>query len=226
MPVQPSPYWPLDGLTLSLAELTLRPVTEADLDVLGDLLPLDLEMNPITPRPFGVAEQVARGVALRQEHWLRLGRWTPDSWTLDFLVSRDDRAIGVQELEAEDFRLLRTVETASFLVPGSRGQGLGKLMRAAVLTLAFEGLGAEVALTEAWSDNEASLGVSRSLGYLANGSVRHKREGNASEMPRFRMDLSDWRAVPRPEVAITGLDACWPWFVGPPEVASGEIDLT
>ena len=27
----------------------LRPVTEADLDGLGDLLPADLEMNPATP---------------------------------------------------------------------------------------------------------------------------------------------------------------------------------
>ena len=49
-------------------------------------------------------------------------------------------------------------------------------MRTAVLALAFEGLDAEIALTEAWSDNEASLGVSRSLGYLPNGSVRHRRD--------------------------------------------------
>src|SRR6478735_618841 len=215
MPAKPSPYWPLDGLRLSVGDLMLRPVTEADLDHLGDLLPADLEMNPATPRPFGAAEQVARGVAVRQEHWLRLGRWTPDSWTLDLLVHEHDRVIGVQELEAADFRVLRTVETASFLVPDARGQGLGKLMRTAVLALAFEGLDAEVALTEAWSDNAASLGVSRSLGYLPNGSVRHLRDGRAAEMPRYRMDRSEWRAVPRPEVEISGLAECLPWFVAP-----------
>src|SRR6478752_1033139 len=137
---EPSPYWPLDGLVLRVGAMTLRPVIEADLDGLGDLLPPDLELNPATPRPFGAAEPVARGVAIRQEHWLRLGRWTPDSWTLDFLVLLDDQVIGIQELEAADFRVLRTVETASWLLPKVRGQGHGKQMRAAVLALAFEGL--------------------------------------------------------------------------------------
>jgi RimJ/RimL family protein N-acetyltransferase len=210
-----TPYWPLAGLELRLGEMTLRPVADADLDALCDLLPLEMEMNPATPRPFRVAEKVARGVALRQEHWSRLGRWTPDSWTLDFLVQYDARIIGVQELEAADFRVLRTVETASWLGPDFRGRGLGKLMRAAVLTLAFDGLDAETALTEAWSDNDASLGVSRSLGYLPNGSVPHTRDGVATEMPRFLMDRSGWRAVPRPDVTISGLHGCLPWFVAP-----------
>jgi RimJ/RimL family protein N-acetyltransferase len=215
MAAEASPYWPLDGLRLRVGDLLLRPVTEADLDGLGDLLPADVEMNPATPMPFGAPEQVAKGIAVRQEHWLRLGRWTPDAWTLDFLVHHCDQPIGVQELEAEDFRVLRTVDSASFLVPDARGRGFGKLMRTAVLTLAFEGLGAETAITEAWSDNEASLGVSRSIGYLPNGSVRHKRDGGASEMPRLRMDLSQWRAVPRPRVEISGLEPCLPWFLGP-----------
>ncbi len=215
MAAEVSPYWPLDGLRLTVGEMVLRPVTEADLDGLGDLLPLDLELNPATPRPFRATDQVARGIAIRQEHWLRLGRWTPDSWTLDFLVHHQDRVIGVQELEAADFQALRTVDSASFLVPSARGRGLGKSMRTAVLALAFEGLGAEIALTEAWSDNEASLGVSRSLGYLPNGSVRHKRDGVATEMPRLRMNLADWRATARPRVEIAGLDPCLSWFIGP-----------
>jgi RimJ/RimL family protein N-acetyltransferase len=213
MPEAPSRYWPLDGLALRIGAMTLRPVTEADLDLLGDLLPPGLELNPHTPHPFGSPEPVARGTAIRQEHWLRLGRWTPDSWTLDFLVDLDEQVIGIQELEAADFRVLRTVETASWLLPEVRGHGHGKDMRAAVLALAFGGLDAEVALTEAWSDNEASLGVSRSLGYQANGSVRHVREGKAAEMPRYRMDRPDWFAVSRPHVEISGLEACLPWFV-------------
>ena len=39
-------------------------------------------------------------------------------------------------------------------------------MRRAVLALAFGPLGAEAAITSAWPDNGASLGVSQSLGYL------------------------------------------------------------
>jgi RimJ/RimL family protein N-acetyltransferase len=201
-------------------EVSLRPVEETDLDVLGELLPADLEMNPATPRPFGLADDVARGVALRQEHWRALGSWSPDDWTVGFVVRHGDQIIGAQELEAKDFRLLRTVETASWLSPRFRGRGLGKVARLAVLALAFEGLDAETALTEAWSDNAASLGVSRSLGYLPNGSVRHRRGDQAWEMPRLRMDRTDWTAAARPRVEISGLLPCMPWFVA--EAPSGN----
>lgn len=193
----------------------MAPVVEGDLDEIAELMPPDLEMNPHTPRPFGLPEPLARGVALRQEHWKALGAWTPDSWDLGFLVRYDGQPIGMQGLEGEDFRILRTVETASWLAEEFRGRGLGKLARVAVLALAFDGLGAEVALTEAWSDNEASLGVSRSLGYLPNGSVRHRRADSPWEMPRLRMDVSGWRSMPRPVVEIEGLDACLPWLLGP-----------
>jgi RimJ/RimL family protein N-acetyltransferase len=206
-------YWPLVGLRLRVGGLELSPARAEDLDVLGDLLPDDLEMNPHTPRPFDVPERRARGVALRQEIWKSLATWSPDNWTLDLVVRRGTAVIGMQELEARDFAVLRTVETASWLGPGHRAQGFGKLARTAVLALAFEGLGARVALTEAWSDNAASLGVTRALGYRPNGSVPQRREGQAWEMPRFRMDLAQWRAVSRPEVAIEGLEPCLPWFV-------------
>ncbi len=212
MPDEPSPYWPPSGLVLTIGELILRPVAEADLDELADLLPADLEMNPHTPRPFDLPEPQARGVALRQERWKTMGSWNPDSWDLGFLVRYGDRPIGMQSLEAEDFAVLRTVETASWLAVEFRGRGFGKLARTAVLALAFDGLGAEVALTEAWTDNAASLGVSRSIGYLPNGSVRHRRGDAASEMPRLRLDRSQWRSVPRPQVAIAGLDSCLAWF--------------
>ena len=132
MPPGTSRYWPLDDLRLSVADLSLRPTRDEDLDLLADLLPLDMEMNPHTPRPFGGAEWLARGAALRQEHWRSLGSWTPDSWDLGLVVRRGDRLVGVQGLEGEHFGTLRTVETASWLGSEFRGLGLGKLMRSAV----------------------------------------------------------------------------------------------
>lgn len=213
MPAEPSPYWPLTGLVLAIDDLTLAPVAESDLDEVADLLPPDLEMNPHTPQPFGLSDRLARGVALRQEHWKALGSWTPRSWDLGFLVRYEGRPIGMQGLEGEDFCLLRTVETASWLAARFRGRGFGKLARLAVLALAFDGLGAEVALSEAWTDNAASLGVSRSLGYLPNGSVRHRRGDVALEMPRFRLERAGWQASERPAVEIVGLAACRSWFI-------------
>ena len=123
--------------------------------------------------------------------------------------------VGAQELEGTDFPLLRTVDTASFLVPEARGLGIGKAMRSAVLALAFEGLAADAAITSAWQDNDGSLGVSRSLGYRPNGEQLHAREGQGLPrdlMVHLRMTRDDWFGRPRPAVEISGLDPCLPLF--------------
>jgi RimJ/RimL family protein N-acetyltransferase len=87
-------------------------------------------------------------------------------------------------------------------------------MRIALLTLAFDGLGADVAETEAFADNAASIGVSRSVGYEDNGVGRLAPEGEPREMVRFRMTRARWETVrverAFPEVVIDGLDACLP----------------
>jgi len=206
--------WRLGELELRIADLTLRPLVEAELDELGSIVPDDLEFDPSIPRPFGLPGPQARAVAIRQEYWRRLGRWSPQDWALPFAVRRDGHLLGTQILEGSQFTARRTVGSASWLATGVRGTGVGKLMRTAVLALAFDGLGAEVAETEAWADNAASLGVSRALGYLSNGTSRHvvAATGAAADMPRLRLTLADWCNVPRPPVRITGLDGCRAWF--------------
>jgi len=217
----PSP-WAVAGLRLRTGDLTLRPVVEADLDTLGALLPADVELDPSIPKPFGLEPGPARAVAIRQQYWRRLAGWTPTGWTLEFAVLRGTDLLGTQALEARDFAVLRTVETASWLAPGARGRGVGKAMRTAVLALAFDGLGAEVAHTSAWADNAASLGVSRALGYGPNGTVRAVRIGGphspdpgtgvSDDMPGMRLDAHGWRTRPRPAVEVAGLDECRAWF--------------
>lgn len=220
----PSP-WAVTGLRLRIGDLTLRPVTEADLDSLGALLPVDVELDPSIPQPFGLEAPQARAVAIRQAYWRRLAGWTPAGWILEFLVTRATDVLGTQTLEARDFAVLRTVETASWLTTGARGQGIGKAMRTAVLALAFDGLGAEVAETSAWADNAASIGVSHSLGYEPNGMRRHVRIGgpaspdpgatSTGDMPGLRLDADGRRSHPRPTVEICGLDICRVWFGAP-----------
>ena len=103
------------------------------------------------------------------------GNWRPAAWRIDFAVRRRGELVGLQELEANDFTLLRTVDSASWLVPAHRAQGVGVAMRTAVLALAFGPLEAKAAITSAWPDNHGSLGVSRSLGYRPNGEHLHAR---------------------------------------------------
>ncbi len=220
-----SSAWAVTGLRLRTGDLTLRPVVEADLDTLGALLPPDVELDPSIPQPFALPRPQSRAVHIRQEYWRRLGSWTPTGWTLEFVVIRGTDMLGAQTIEARDFAVLRTVETASWLTTGARGQGVGKAMRTAVLALAFDELGADVAETAAWADNAASIGVSRALGYEPNGTTRHLRLGapgnadpgvtSSADMPRMRLDADGWRSSTRPTVEISGLDDCRAWFGAP-----------
>jgi hypothetical protein len=54
--------------------------------------------------------------------------------------------MGVQDLIANDFGTLREVSSGSFIGLKHQGHGIGKEMRAAVLHLAFAGLGADQGL--------------------------------------------------------------------------------
>ena len=54
----------------------------------------------------------------------------------------DGRPVGIQDVIAANFPVLRGVDTYSWLGIDHQGQGFGREMRAAVLHLAFDGLGA------------------------------------------------------------------------------------
>src|SRR4029453_6104010 len=92
------------------------------------------------------------------------------------------------------------------------GRGLGKEMRAAVLGLSFDGLGARFAETTAFVDNSASNAISRGLGYEENGRTTLAPQGVARGPPAFRMTGDGWRARPRPPLAIEGLEDCLALF--------------
>ena len=121
--------------------------------------------------------------------------------------------MGYQGLEGDDFSTLRTVDSSSFLTSAVRGRGLGKQMRAAVLTLAFGPLGARFAITSAWSDNHASLGVSRALGYLDNGITADRRDDVAGEMAHLRLTSERWTNSGWPQqVTVSGVEECMVFF--------------
>jgi len=74
-----------------------------------------------------------------------------------------------------------TASTGSWLGAAYQGRGLGTEMRAAVLTYAFEHLGATAARSGALGGNEQSLGVSRKLGYRVVGSRMFSPRGEPVE---------------------------------------------
>jgi RimJ/RimL family protein N-acetyltransferase len=216
------PYWPLVDLRLVTGDMVLRPMTEPDLGRLADLLPDDVEQDPSLPTYAGRDGlggdglrrdgRPDRGTRLHQAYWRSLGTSRPESWNLPMTVTVGGHVVGVQTLEANEFAVRRTVDTSSWLVTEARGRGIGRRMRLAVLALAFDRLGAEVAETSAWHDNAPSLGVSRSLGYVDNGIYLHADHGRVDEMHRMRLTRDVWRLRSLADVSIDGLEPCRPFF--------------
>ena len=202
--------WPLFGLRLRSEHLVLRLPTDEDLPAFVDLGKAGI--HPPDEMPFGVAWSAQPSPAFErgfvQHHWLMRATWTPGDWTLNLMVELDGRAIGTQTLAAKEFAIHRAVDTGSWLGQAFQGRGFGKEMRSAVLSLAFDGLGARSAESSAFLDNLASSGVSRSLGYSDNGRGSLAPQGVARETQRFRMTVDAWRSRPRPPVEIDGLEAC------------------
>jgi RimJ/RimL family protein N-acetyltransferase len=190
--------WPPHALTLTTPALTLRGMTEADALALAEVVPQDLEHSPRLP-------SFSASINVLQAYWTQLGQWRVEDWVLPFTVLHEGRPIGLQALEGKDFPVRRTVDSHSWLVASARGRGLGRQMRTAVLALAFDHLGAQFAVSDAWPDNAASLGVSRSLGYRDNGVEVHP---GPRLMQRMLLARTDWSAAW--PVEVTGLEACLP----------------
>jgi RimJ/RimL family protein N-acetyltransferase len=85
-------------------------------------------------------------------------------------------------------------------------------MRAAIIHLAFAGLGARAVYTSCFADNAASLGVTESLGYAPNGSRWVDREGEAVLQLHFHLEQDMWERRRRGDIQIVGLDSCQEFF--------------
>ena len=78
--------------------------------------------------------------------------------------------------------------------PPRRGvrAGLWAKLHRAVLHLAFAGLGAQSATSIAFTDNPASLAISRTLGYKPDGVERRSRRGQPAVSQRLRLTRQRW----------------------------------
>jgi RimJ/RimL family protein N-acetyltransferase len=202
------PLWPLFDLRITTDRLELHLPTNEGIAALCEVAlagvhePDDMPFAfPWTRKPRPRFER-----EFAQFHWGLLANWQPNDWNLELMVTVDGQPIGAQGVAAKDFASLRRVGTGSWLGRAFQGKGYGKEMRQAILGLAFDGLGAKVAETEAFQDNKASAGVSRAVGYRENGVGMLAPDGIPRDTLRFRMTAEDWRARPRPDIAIEGLE--------------------
>lgn len=202
--------WPPFHIRIKTTRLTLRLPNEIEIARLAELAAQGVHRED--ERPFlhpwaeGSSEDRARFV-LRQ-HWFKLSSWTPTSWCLGLgaFLSTSDDPLGVVTLCSEDFAVTREVTTSSWLGLRHQRHGFGTEARTGLLTLAFDHLGATDATTEVFPDNHSSQGVSRKLGYLADGISRDPRDGEVVVSDRLRLTVDRWQAVERRHITVTGVD--------------------
>lgn len=205
--------WPLGRIRLRTGSVSLRPVRECDLPTLVPLLPDDAEHDPSSVMLDGLDLGANRRRLFMQSYWSSRGAWTVERWCLMFLVTRGDRAVGVQALEGDHFPARRTVDSFSWLDPAARRQGIGTAMRTAVLALAFDHLGAEAAVSSAREENQPSLAVSARLGYADNGVSRSLSPEGPCTLRHMILHRYTWLATGHgSDVVVEGLAGCAPWF--------------
>lgn len=203
------PYWPPFDLEVRTPRLTLRGVDDE----------LALEIVEVAARgvhdpammPFLIPWTDAEPPDLQRDalrfFWRTRAECRPEAWNLIHAVIVDGAAIGVCDVGGTDFGRLGEIVTGSWLGLEFHGQGLGKELRMAALTLGFDGFGAEYARTSAWQDNAPSLGVTRSLGYREEGRRRAIRRDSVDELIGYRMHRDHWRTIRRDDITLHGVDA-------------------
>jgi RimJ/RimL family protein N-acetyltransferase len=208
----PSFYPPLD-VAVHTPRLVLAGATD---ELLYRLLPVvragvvDRDAAPFDDPMSLYADSPEREWRWLRAIWAGRARADPSWWRLYFVVLVDGEPIGMQDLIGADFPLFRSVTTFSWIAPAARRRGLGREMRSAILQLAFAGLAAREATSEAFADNDASNGVSQSLGYESNGTSWATRRGDPAMLKRWRLTRERWEPSRRKDIQIVGLDECKP----------------
>ena len=205
--------WPLYALRLTTPRLELR--VPDDEDIVELFAAARAGIHPPGEMPFGIPwtdgiEQPGALERFLSFFWTARGAVTAQKWQLPFAVVSDGSILGIQELLAEDFAGSRSVSSGSWLTTSAQGRGLGVEMRAAVLQLAFAGLGALEAQTSAWVDNPASQRVSLHLGYVHEGQQLLARRGEPTAHLRYRLTREAWQRNRFDGIEIHNLEPCLP----------------
>lgn len=86
--------WSLFDLRLRCGPVSLRPVTDADLPRLSELLPTDLDLDPRVERFPALDDRRDRQRLFAQGIWRSRGTWSPGAWCLDLGVEVNGELVG------------------------------------------------------------------------------------------------------------------------------------
>lgn len=204
--------WPFFGLTVTTPRVTLAYPTDA---MIADLVTKaeDIHSPDWSPfsGPWSLKPAEKRATSIVQFQWNARASLTPEKWQLPFAVVVDGEVVGAQDVFATDFNKRRVARTGSWLGRPHQGTGIGTEARRAILFLIFEGLGAQLAETEAFETNEASRRVTEKLGYQPNGETISVRGDDEVERSiQYRLERADWEETRPDDIVIEGLEPCLP----------------
>lgn len=196
------------GLRIEAGSLVLRPITD---EVLPQLIEVALAgVHEAGAMPFYVpwtdapAERLPANIALY--HWGLRAAWSPERWNLELAVEDEGRIVGVQAFFTSDYLVTRSGETGSWLGLAHQGRGIGTRMRQTICAFCFDHLEAEELVSAAFSDNPASLAVSRKLGYRPNGAQRKTRRSSEWQQSQSLV-LTPASFQRGPAITVTGVEA-------------------
>jgi RimJ/RimL family protein N-acetyltransferase len=199
--------WPPFALRVRCGPLELRPMRDADFPEVLAVAHAGIHAPELMPFYFPWTD--AKGTDLErsflQYHWRARAELSADSWSLDLGVWHEGRFVGVQGVSTRDFPVTRSGETGSWLGQEFHGRGIGTLMRQATCVLCLDHLGFEQVTSGAFSDNPASLAVSRKVGYRTNGEQRLARKGVAAINIQLLLTPEDL-VRPAYDVEVTGAE--------------------
>lgn len=171
--------WPPYGLVVESGDLRMTALREADVPEVLDVVAGGIHDPAWTPFLFPWTDAPAEEMPANYVRFFAstLTRTVDGGVSLELVVRRNGRVVGMQGLNGPDVARTRRLETGSWLGLPFQGQGLGTRMRRMVCALAFDGLGLDAVTSSAWEDNAASRRVSEKVGYRETGRGEAERRG-------------------------------------------------
>jgi len=198
--------FPAFGLRIECGPVTLRAMRESDVPRVAELAAGGIHAEGAQPflMPWNLSEtQPLESLKFYYRTW---AAFSPENWRALMAVERDGIMVGAQDMKAEKFAVLRHAETGSWLGLSHQSRGTGTLMRQAILSFAFDHLGAVEMRSGAWADNPNSHRVSEKCGYIMNGYQLLDREGERVRQDDFVVTTEVFIRPPY-EVVVTGAEA-------------------
>ena len=199
--------WPPYGLVVEAGDLRMTALREADVPEVLDVVAGGIHDPAWTPFLFPWTDAPAEEMPANYLRFYAstLTRTVDGGVSLELVVRRDGRVMGMQGMNGPDVAGTRRLETGSWLGLPFQGQGLGTRMRRMMCALAFDGLGLDAVTSSAWEDNTASRRVSEKVGYRETGRGQAERRGMPTGEVFFELQPGGFVRGDEP-VRITGAD--------------------